>query len=290
MSWKERSRRRQEPNCTYVFLLRACSEGRQRKLAGSTAYGQPGPEGNQAAPGHTSTSVGTRQHNTVGSWRLSVLQSITLNSLWPKSVRPQKGSYFQYKYWWRAVCESPSPWKVLSHQAGRMPPPGIWGTSPNTIPVLLAYHIAPNFLFQNGKGDHRQLTRSSPSPPGLVTGQPKQTAEQGQEMAKYCPPLASSHSSGTSEQGATVLPCVFPPSSLWGLLRASELMSLPKPDRGLPEAKQMFLSLGCWGQPWAMCHLRAGARAACRRSFLEDTIKQLVKCIGLLLLLLFAYF
>lgn len=98
MSWKERSRRRQEPNCTYVFLLRACSEGRQRKLAGSTAYGQPGPEGNQAAPGHTSTSVGTRQHNTVGSWRLSVLQSITLNSLWPKSVRPQKGSYFQYKY------------------------------------------------------------------------------------------------------------------------------------------------------------------------------------------------
>ena len=98
-------------------------------------------------------------------------------------------------------------------------------------------------------------------------------------MAKYCPPLASSHSSGTSGQGATVLPCVFPPSSLWGLLRASELMSLPKPDRGLPEAKQMFLSLGCWGQPWAMCHLRAGARAACRRSFLEDTIKQLVKCI-----------
>jgi len=189
MSWKERSRRRQEPNCTYIFLLRACSEGRQRKLAGSTAYGQPGPEGSQAAPGHTSTSVGTRQHNTVGSWRLSVLQSITLNSLWPKSVRPQKGSYFQYKYWWRAVCESPSPRKVFSHQTGRMPPPGIWGTSPNTIPVLLAYHIAPNFLFQNGKGDHRQLTRSSRSPPGLVTGQPKQTAEQGQRWPSTARPL-----------------------------------------------------------------------------------------------------
>jgi len=62
-------------------------------------------------------------------------------------------------------------------------------------------------------------------------------------------PLPSTPFFGTSGLGAAALPCLFMPSSLWGLLRASELASLPKKDIGLPGDEQMFLALGRRGQP-----------------------------------------
>lgn len=62
-------------------------------------------------------------------------------------------------------------------------------------------------------------------------------------------PLSSPTFLGTSGPGAAALPCVFTPSSLWGLLGSSELASLLKKDTGLPKDEQMFLSPGHRGQP-----------------------------------------
>lgn len=66
-------------------------------------------------------------------------------------------------------------------------------------------------------------------------------------------PLSSPTFLGTSGPGAAALPCVFTPSSLWGLLGASELASLLKKDTGLPKDEQMFLSPGHRGQPAVPC-------------------------------------
>lgn len=121
---------------------------------------------------------------------------------------------------------------------------GTRGSSLGTPSLLQAWLLASPSKQQN-RG-RRWLSTTSQFPPHTLLG------PQGQVPLSY-PVFFHHHLSGV----------------------CSELTSLPKMGIGLPEAKQMFLSLGCWGHP---CHLHAGAEAARRRSFLKDTIKQLEKC------------
>ena len=140
----------------------------------------------------------------------------------------------------------------------RCSPPGwdgatSWGAS-GVFLQPLACDTTQKCLFQRGRGDERQPSRSSQSPQGLGICLPKQRAEQAADpgtgdVQTPARPLSSPPFFGTSGPGAAALPCVFTLSSLWGLLRASELASLPKKDTGLPEDEQMFLSPGRRGQP-----------------------------------------
>lgn len=225
--------------------------------------GQP-----QTGASGTSMGMGTGQ-GLAGHQGCGELGTIT-PTVYPSPLLPVKtlGAALS-RYPGDALCEAQSPQEMLSHRAGMVAPPGVplgWSHSPVTLPRNASFNM------------EEVMRGSSPGLPSLLRAwvpacPPKQMAEQtgDPETGDVQTPaqaLSSHPFFGTTGPGAATLPCVFTPSSLWGLLQASELACLLKKDTSLPGDKQMFLSPGCRGQPGVTTHR---ARATHRRCFLKGT-------------------
>lgn len=192
-------------------------------------------QGSRAAPApgirhFCGARASTEMGRTLGLWGAGHHRSFSLSSLAQASENLPGAAPSHYP--------GDAPWAIGEAQ----PPQGcsptrlrwchlpgcLWGVSPNTVPVTLACDTAQKCLFQCGRGDERQLSRSSQSPWGLGLCLPKQRHPGTGDVQMPAWPLSSPSFFGTSGPGAAALPCVFTPSCLSGLLRASELASLPK--------------------------------------------------------------